>query len=79
MPTKTVLINPTAPDSLSENRSLRLALEYANDLYSGKPLANYMWFTKSPMVNQIPRMINPENKGWLESVNLYDFREAAPT
>lgn len=79
MPTKTILINPTAGDSLSPNRSLRLALAYANDLSAGKPLANYIWFTKSPKVNQIPRMINPENKGWLESVNLYDFREAPAT
>lgn len=77
--TKTALLNPTAADSLSGTRALRLALEYAEDLYGGKPLANYIWFTKSPRVNQIPRMLNPENKGWLESVNLYDFREAAAT
>lgn len=76
---KTVLLNPTATDSLSGTRALRLALEYAEDLYAGKPLANYIWFTKSPKVNQIPRMLNPENKGWLERINLYDFREPAAT
>ena len=78
MSTKSVLINPTAEDSLSLSRSLRLALEYADDLLNGKPLANYLWFSKSPKVNQIPRMVNPEDKGWLESVNLYDFKGAAP-
>lgn len=78
MSTKSVLINPTAEDSLSLSRSLRLALEYADDLQNGKPLANYLWFTKSPKVNQIPRMVNPEDKGWLESINLYDFKGAAP-
>lgn len=78
MPTKSVLINPTAEDSLSLSRSLRLALEYADDLLNGKPLANYLWFSKSPKVNQIPRMVNPEDKGWLESINLYDFKGAAP-
>ena len=76
---KTILINPTAQDSLSENRALRLALAYADDLYAGKPVANYLWFSKSPKINQIPRMVNPEDKGWLESVNLYDFREPAAT
>lgn len=79
MPTRSVLINPTAEDSLSDSRALRLALEYADDLYAGKPLANYMWFSKSPKVNLIPRMLNPEDKSWLESVNLYDFREVTPT
>lgn len=74
-----MLLNPTAEDTLSGTRALRLALEYAEDLYAGKPLADYIWFTKSPKVNQIPRMVNPENKGWLESINLYDFREPAAT
>lgn len=74
-----MLINPTSQDSLSESRALRLALEYADDLYVGKPLANYLWFSKSPKVNQIPRMLNPENKGWLESINLYDFKSPAAT
>ncbi|CAM9847076.1 unnamed protein product [Ascophyllum nodosum] len=79
MPTRTVLVNPTAIDSLSDNRSLRLALEYADDLYAGKPLANYLWFTKSPKVSLIPRMLNPENKGWLENINLYELRGSAKT
>ncbi|CAN0403512.1 unnamed protein product [Ectocarpus sp. 12 AP-2014] len=78
MPTKSVLINPTAEGSLSQSRSLRLALEYADDLQNGKPLANYLWFSKSPKVNQIPRMVNPEDKGWLERINLYDLKGAAP-
>eukprot|EP00903_Cladosiphon_okamuranus_P020354 g18674.t1 len=78
MSTKSVLINPTAEDSLSLSRSLRLALEYADDLQNGKPLADYLWFSKSPKVNQIPRMVNPEDKGWLESINLYDLKGAAP-
>lgn len=78
IPTKSVLINPTAEGSLSQSRSLRLALEYADDLQNGKPLANYLWFSKSPKVNQIPRMVNPEDKGWLERVNLYDLKGAAP-
>lgn len=77
--TKTVMLNPTAEDSLSGTRALRLALEYADDLYNGKPFANYLWFTKSPRANQIPRMLNPEDKGWFESINLYDFRTAPPT
>lgn len=75
---KTILLNPTAKESLSLTPSLRLALEYADDLPAGKPLANYLWFSKSPKVNQIPRMFNPEDKGWLENVNLYDLRETAP-
>ncbi|CBJ27968.1 conserved unknown protein [Ectocarpus siliculosus] len=79
MPTKSVLINPTAEGSLSQSRSLRLALEYADDLQNGKPLANYLWFSKSPKVNQIPRMVNPEDKGWLERINLYDLKGAAPS
>ncbi|CAM9762629.1 unnamed protein product, partial [Choristocarpus tenellus] len=76
---KTVMLNPTSVDSFSMTTSLRLALEYADDLYAGKPFADYFWFTKSPKVNLIPRMLNPEDKGWLESINLYDFKEAAAT
>lgn len=79
LPTKTILVNPTALDSLSDNRSLRLALEYADDLYAGKPLADYLWFSKSPKVNLIPRMLNPETKGWLEQINLYELRGSART
>lgn len=78
MLTKSVLVNPTAEDTLSLSRSIRLALEYADDLQNGQPVANYLWFSKSPKVNMIPRMVNPEDKGWLESVNLYDFKGAAP-
>lgn len=78
MLTKSVLVNPTAEDTLSLSRSIRLALEYADDLQNGKPVANYLWFSKSPKVNMIPRMVNPEDKGWLESINLYDLKGAAP-
>ncbi|CAM9855375.1 unnamed protein product [Discosporangium mesarthrocarpum] len=76
---KTVLLNPTAKDSLSGTTALRLALQLADDLYSGKPLANYFWFSKSPKVNLIPRMVNPEDKSWFEKINLYDFKSPPVT
>ena len=55
----TILLNPTATETLSAGRFLRLEIGTGPDtlVYQAK-VADYLWFTSSPKVNLIPRMMN---------------------
>ena len=55
----TILLNPTAEESLSAGRFLRLEIGTGPDTlpYQTK-VADYLWFSASPKVNLIPRMMN---------------------
>ncbi|CAM9468980.1 unnamed protein product [Chrysoparadoxa australica] len=71
---RTVLLNPTAEDSLSPTTNLRLALAYAEDLYALKPLSNYVWYSTMPKPNQLTRMMDPEDS-LLGRFQLYDLKD----
>jgi hypothetical protein len=60
---KSMLLNPSAQDSQSGNRALRLTLAYADKLVIANPLANYLWFSSSPKVNLLTRMMDPVSYG----------------
>ena len=55
----TILLNPTAEGTLSQSKFLRLEIGTAptNIAYQTK-LADYLWFSKMPKVNMLPRMMN---------------------
>jgi len=55
----TVLLNPTAAETLSAGRFLRLEIGTGPETlaYQAK-VADYLWFSSSPKVNLIPRMMN---------------------
>lgn len=55
----TILLNPTAQDTLSKSRYLRLEVGTGPDSldYQSK-VADYLWFSSSPKVNLIPRMMD---------------------
>jgi len=55
----TILLNPTAKKTLSKSRFLRLEIgtSPANLVYQTK-VADYLWFTRMPAVNMLPRMMN---------------------
>lgn len=55
----TILLNPTAAETLSAGRFLRLEIGTGPDTlaYQAK-VADYLWFSSSPKVNLIPRMMN---------------------
>ena len=55
----TILLNPTAKETLSLSRYLRLEIGTApsNIDYQTK-VADYLWFSKMPKVNLIPRLMN---------------------
>lgn len=55
----TILLNPTAADTLSKTRQLRLEIGTAPETldYQTK-IADYLWFDESPKVNLIPRLMN---------------------
>ena len=55
----TILLNPTARDTLSKSNYLRLEIGTAPDVldYQTK-VADYLWFSASPKVNLIPRLMN---------------------
>jgi len=56
-----VLLNPTAEESYSYIRRLRLGLgQGARKSYS-RFLADYIWFSTSPRVNLLTRMLNPRD------------------
>jgi hypothetical protein len=63
MKMKSVLLNPTAPDTVSSVTNIRLTLAYAEKKYDGKPLADYVWFTTMPKVNLLTHPMNPEDEG----------------
>jgi hypothetical protein len=55
----TILINPTAADTLSRTSRLRLEIGTGPDTipYQTK-IADYLWFTSSPPVNLLPRVMD---------------------
>ena len=55
----TILCNPTAADTLSKTRYLRLEIGTGPETiqYQSK-VADYLWFSSSPKVNLIPRLMN---------------------
>jgi hypothetical protein len=55
----TILLNPTAKETLSKSRYLRLEIGTgpATLAYQAK-VADYLWFSASPKVNLIPRLMN---------------------
>jgi len=55
----TILINPSAESTLSKSRFLRLEIGTAprNLKYQTK-VADYLWFSRMPKVNMLPRMMN---------------------
>jgi hypothetical protein len=55
----TILLNPTATETLSKSRYLRLEIGTgpATLDYQAK-IADYLWFSSSPKVNMIPRLMN---------------------
>jgi hypothetical protein len=54
-----VLLNPTAKDSLSPTVQLQLALGYGKFLKDQRPLAEYIWFSDYPPVKILTRTKNP--------------------
>ena len=53
-----LLLNPTAEDSLSLSNQLRLSLGYGVFLPASRPLADYVWFTSSPPSRVITKAKN---------------------
>jgi hypothetical protein len=55
----TILLNPTSKETLSKSRFLRLEIGTGPDTldYQAK-VADYLWFSSSPKVNLIPRLMN---------------------
>lgn len=55
----TILINPSAEETLSQSRFLRLEIGTApsNLAYQTK-VADYLWFSTIPKVNMLPRLMN---------------------
>mmetsp|Transcript_19943 Transcript_19943/g.43359 ORF Transcript_19943/g.43359 Transcript_19943/m.43359 type:complete len:481 (-) Transcript_19943:1049-2491(-) len=55
----TILLNPTAPDTLSAGRRLRLEIGTGPDTIDIQTkIADYIWFSASPKVSLIPRLMN---------------------
>lgn len=57
-----VLLNPTADDSLSDTVQLSLCLGYGqNVLEQSRPLADYLWYSAEnrPPLKLLPRVKNP--------------------
>ncbi|KAL7480022.1 hypothetical protein ACHAW6_005733 [Cyclotella cf. meneghiniana] len=57
----TILLNPSAQETLSESRFLRLEIGTApnNWTYQTK-ITDYFWFSSMPKVNMLPRMMNEQ-------------------
>lgn len=55
----TILLNPSARETLSESKFIRLEIGTApnNWTYQTK-IADYLWFSSMPKVNMLPRMMN---------------------
>ena len=57
----TILLNPSARETLSESRWLRLEIGTApNNWEYQTKVADYLWFSSMPKVNMIPRMMNEQ-------------------
>lgn len=55
----TILVNPSAEETLSQSKFLRLEIGTAPNLlqYQSK-VADYLWFSTMPKVNMLPRLMN---------------------
>lgn len=53
-----VLLNPSAADSLAPAVQLRLALAYGDELPEQRPLGDYLWYPTSPPVRLLTHMKN---------------------
>jgi len=55
----TILLNPSAEETLSKSKFLRLEIGTAPALlkYQTK-VADYLWFSSMPKVNMLPRLMN---------------------
>jgi hypothetical protein len=56
-----VLLNPSAQDSMSPTVQLQLVLAYGPFLKDQRPLADFLWFSKSPPVKILTRPKNAIN------------------
>jgi len=55
----TILLNPSASTTLSKSRFLRLEIGTApSNLKYQTKVADYLWFSRMPKVNMLPRMMN---------------------
>ena len=55
----TILLNPTAPETLSLSRKLRLEIGTApENIDVQTKVADYLWFSSMPKVSLIPRLMN---------------------
>lgn len=55
----TILLNPSAEETLSKSRFLRLEIGTTPDtLQYQTKIADYLWFSSMPKVNMIPRLMN---------------------
>ncbi|GKY99243.1 hypothetical protein MPSEU_000879600 [Mayamaea pseudoterrestris] len=55
----TILLNPNANDTLSKSKRLRLEIGTGPEtLDYQQKIADYLWFSESPKVNLIPRLMN---------------------
>lgn len=54
-----ILLNPTAKKTLSQNNYLRTVIGTApEDRPYQTKVADYLWFSSAPQVNMLPRMMN---------------------
>ena len=53
-----VLLNPSAADSLAVTAQLQLALAYGNSLPTQRPLADFLWYSSYPSVKLLTRPKN---------------------
>lgn len=56
--TRSILLNPTPPDTGSKSRRLQLTLGYASSLEKCRPVSDYMWFSNYPKVSWLE---HPQN------------------
>ena len=57
----TILLNPSAQETLSQSRFLRLEIGTAPDTWEYQTkIADYFWFSSMPRVNMLPRMMNEQ-------------------
>ena len=55
----TILLNPSAEETLSMSRFLRLEIGTTpRTLQYQTKVADYLWFSSMPKVNMLPRMMN---------------------
>jgi len=57
-----ILVNPSASETLSQSSQLRLSLAYGKFLPEQRMLADFVWFSKEPPLKLLTRPKNPINK-----------------